>query len=970
MTELTLPDSVTTIGEYAFQDCDGLTAAVISDSVTSIGAYIFAHCDSLKDVRLGTGITRIPAYALNLCSELQKIVLPYRVSTVDANAFTNCTKLTEITIPRETASISTSAFSYPDRLTIYGISGTYAETYANQIGAAFVNREVHAEKITLNHTALSMLKGAKQALVMRVEPEDFTDEVVWAGNNPDILEVDSAGKITAKAVGTATVRVAVGSQTASCTVTVVQPVTSVSLNKSSLSLDAFEEYTLTASVYPADAADKSVEWTTSDETVAKVTQNGKVIPLSKGTAVVTVTAKDGSGKKAQCNITVISEGTLCTQYSQLESTHNYDNNTNKIWKYVYSGAKTLEITFDNRTNVDEGFDYLYIYDRSDKEIKKATGTELANKSIQINGDTVKIKLVSDGAVTAWGFKVSKISVDGKIIGADEETPEESETPEELETSTDENPTEEPSTEEDSDESPTEEPPTESEETSSTQESSTEPDESVKDGFVITGIKTITYTGNAVKQNPKVYYNKHLLREGTDYTLSYKNNKNAGQALITVKTKGNLTGTVTKTFQIQPRQINDSNVIIEDAVYSFDKKIHKKAPTITYRGKKLKQGKDFEVVDYGTGDYSAIGTYTMKIKGLGNYTGSFDNAKVIIVDKDKNLNKAKIAKIPVQSYQNGAAVVLPEHLIQVKLNRTILQKDVDYTVSYANNEDVGKATLIIRGKEGRYAGTKTVNFTIKRVPTALTDSMVTNKSSINSIRIQKKGAMPKPRLVSDGYTLLENKDYTLSYKNNKKTGTGVLKIKGKGSYKGQLSIPFQILDKDLTSKDLTIRVPNVAYTAKANRYQSNPVLTDSDGGVLVKNKDYVIEAYHIGNTILDNKSHPEEGSEITVTIKGKGSYTGTVQETYTVKGINFSQAVIKVGTKPYTGYPVTIKASDITKAVIKSGKIQTPLKLGTDYEIVAYSNNLKKGTASVTFKGIGNYAGEKTVKFKIQSARVS
>ena len=978
MTELTIPDRVTAIGEYAFYDCDALTAAVISDSVTSIGAYIFAHCDSLKDVKFGTGITKIPAYAFNLCPELQKLVLPYRVSTVDANAFSNCTKLTEITIPRGTANISASAFSYPDRLTIYGISGTYAETYANQIGAAFVNREVHAEKITLSHTAISVLKGTKQALIMRVEPEDFTDEVVWAGNNPDILEVDSAGMITAKAVGTATVRVAVGGQTASCTVTVVQPVTGISLDRSSLSLDAFAEYALTASVYPSNAADKSVEWTSSDETVAIVSQNGKVTPLSKGNAVITVKAKDGSGKTAQCNITVISEGVHCTQYNQLESAHNYDNNTNKIWKYVYSGAKTLDITFDKRTNVDEGFDYLYIYDKDNREIKKETGTALAGKSIQINGDTVKIKLVSDGAVTAWGFKVSKISADGKIIGADEEKPEEPETPEspdipetpekpeETETSTEEStgerPTEQPSTEETPAES-------ESEEEPSTQEPSTEPEESVRDGFFITGLKTKTYTGNAVKQEIRVYYNKRLLKEGTDYALAYKNNKNAGQAYMTIRAKGNLTGVVTKTFQIQPRQLKDPDVVIEDAVYSYDKKIHKNAPTITYNGRKLKTGKDFEVVDYGSGDYSTIGIYTMKLKGIGNYAGSFDGAKVMIVDQDKNLSKAKIKKIPVQCYQNGAAVILPEHLIQVKLNRTMLQKDVDYTVSYANNVKPGKAALIIRGKEGKFAGSKTVYFTIKRTPEALTDSMVANKSSMDSVRIQKKGAMPKPRLVSDGYTLIENKDYTLSYKNNKKTGTGLLKIKGKGNYKGQLSIPFHILDKELTSKELTVRIPDVPYTEKAGRYQSNPVLTDSDGGVLIKNRDYVIESYHAGNTLLDNRSHPEEGTVITVTIKGKGSYTGTVQGTYVVRGIDFSRAVIKTGAKSYTGTPVTIKASDITKAVIRTGKTQTPLKLGTDYEIAAYSNNLKKGTAFVTFKGIGAYAGEKTVKFKIQSARI-
>ena len=949
LPELTIPNSVTTIGDYAFQDSDALTTVTISDSVTALGQYIFAHCDTLKDVKLGTGLTKIPSYAFNLCPELQKIVLPYRITTVDANAFTNCTKLTEVTIPRGTTTISASAFSYPDRLTIYGISGTYAETYANQIGARFVNREVNATDVTLSSTSLSMITGAKHTLVMSVTPSDFTDEVVWKSSDTNILTVDNMGVITAKAVGTANVRVAVGEKTASCAVTVVQPVTSISLSKSTLSLDAFEDYTLTASVYPDNAADKSVEWATSDEKIAIVSQTGKVTPLSKGTADITVTAKDGSGRTAKCTVTVTSEGQLCTQYSQLESAHNYANNTNKVWKYTYSGAKTLEVTFDSKTNVDDGYDFIYIYDKDNKEIKKATGTQLAGKTIQTTGDTIKIKLVSDEAVTAWGFRVTKISADGSAIDPGEEKPGESET-------STEDSTEGTSEEEES----SEEHPTESE--------SDEPDGSLKDGLYITGLKTKTYTGSTVKQNLKVYYNKNLLQEGRDYTLSYKNNKTAGTALVMIKTKGNLTGVVTKTFQIQPRKINDTNVIIEDAVYSYDKKAHKKAPAVMYNGKKLKEGKDYQAVEYGTGDYTSVGTYTVKIKGIGNYAGTYDSAKVIIVDKDKNLSKAKIAKIPAQEYQNGAAVELPDSLVKVELNKTTLKKGSDYTVSYANNTEAGKAILIIKGK-GQYAGTKTITFTIKRTPTALTDSMVTNKKEIGTVEIHKNGAKPKPKLATGGSALTEGKDYAISYKNNKKAGTGTIVIKGKGNYTGNLEIPFRITVKDLTSPNITVRVPNVPYTGKPNKYQSALVLTDSDGGILAKNKDYAVEAYYMGKTMLDKKSNPKEGAEITVIIKGKGNYTGTIETSYSVKGIDFSKADIKVTAKRYTGSSVIIKSDDIISANIKTGKTKTALKFGTDYEIAAYSNNLKKGTATVTFKGIGAYAGEKTVKFKINSAQV-
>lgn len=794
----------------------------------------------------------------------------------------------------------------------------------------------------------------------------------WYSKNPQVAVISKDGYVIGYEVGTAEITAEYKNIVITVNVIVDEveyKVTSISLNKSTLSLDAFEDYTLTASIYPDNAANKSVEWTSSDETVATVSQDGKVTPLSKGTAVITVTAKDGSARCDKCTVTVTSEGQLCTQCSELESAHNYANNTNKIWNYEHSGAKTLAITFDSKTDVDDGFDFIYIYDKDNKEIKKATGTELAGQTIQITGDTVKIKLVSDKTITAWGFKVTKISADGKIIDAGEEKPEETKTSTE-EASTEESLTEESAAEESSKkESSTEK--SSNEETSTEEkpsEEKSELDEPTQDGFCIIGLKAQTYTGNAVKQNLKVYYNKHLLQEGSDYTLSYKNNKDVGQASVTVKSKKNLTGSVTKTFQIEPRKINDINVIIEDAVYIYNKKTHKKAPTITYNGKKLKEGKDYEVVEYGDGDYTAVGTYTVKIKGIGNFSESFDNAKVIIAEKDKDISKAKISKIPVQEYQNGAKVELADNLLQVHLNKTTLKKDIDYTVSYVNNTDAGKATLIIKGK-GSFVGTKKMNFTIKRTPIVLTDSMVMNKSSINSVAIQKNGTMPKPKLVSNGYTLAEGKDYTLSYKNNKKIGTGIVNVKGKGNYTGRFEIPFQITTKDLTDVGISIRVPDVPYTEKPNQYQSNPVLTDIDGGVLTKNKDYTIEAYYARETVLDKKSSPKEGTVITVTIKGTGSYTGTVNKTYTLRGIDLSKAAIKVKSKPYTGNPVTIEASDIISATINTGKTKTNLKMGTDYEIADYSNNLKKGTATVTFKGIGAYAGEKTVKFKIDFAKI-
>ena len=92
----------------------------------------------------------------------------------------------------------------------------------------------------------------------------------------------------------------------------------------------------------------------------------------------------------------------------MESKHNYDNDCSDFWVYQLNGAASLTITFDERTNVEDGFDYIYIFDAMDKEIGKYTGTELANKVIVLNGDIVKIQLVSDSAGSQWGFKIKSI----------------------------------------------------------------------------------------------------------------------------------------------------------------------------------------------------------------------------------------------------------------------------------------------------------------------------------------------------------------------------------------------------------------------------------------------------------------------------------------------------------------------------------------------------------------------------------
>ena len=415
ITEMDIPATVTSVGYQAFYDCDGLTKITIPDGVTSLGDSVFYDCDALTDVKLGAGITTIPASAFRHCDALEQLTVPRRVTAIKDNAFKDSVKFSSITIPRSVTSISANAFSYLDKLTIYGVAGTYAETFANTNSIKFVDRQVSATSASLDQTALTLNKGASGQLTLTVTPEDFTDEVVWKSSDTAVVTVSDTGLVKAVGVGTATIKVSVGKASASCKVTVLQPVTSISLNRSSLTMEATDTFQLQASVYPSNAADQRVQWTSSDPAVASVDENGLVTALKKGTATVTAAALDGSGVTRTCQVTVSNTAYICTQPEQMESPHDYPDSCTDVWLYTSPGAQKLYVTFDERTCMEDGFDYLYIYDGNGQQIGKYTGTELAGTTVTVPGDMVKIQINSDGSGSEWGFKVTGIRAEASAV---------------------------------------------------------------------------------------------------------------------------------------------------------------------------------------------------------------------------------------------------------------------------------------------------------------------------------------------------------------------------------------------------------------------------------------------------------------------------------------------------------------------------------------------------------------------------
>ena len=96
LISITLPDSITNIGEFAFAYCDSLTSINIPDSVTSIGYRAFKDCKSLASITIGKGVTHIVQELFDNCTGLTSVTIPNTVTIIDNSVFSNCTSLTTI----------------------------------------------------------------------------------------------------------------------------------------------------------------------------------------------------------------------------------------------------------------------------------------------------------------------------------------------------------------------------------------------------------------------------------------------------------------------------------------------------------------------------------------------------------------------------------------------------------------------------------------------------------------------------------------------------------------------------------------------------------------------------------------------------------------------------------------------------------------------------------------------------------
>lgn len=187
-----------------------------------------------------------------------------------------------------------------------------SEENADISASCTVTIEQQVTDVTLSQSALTLERNASYQLDVRVYPDNANNkDVIWYSTNEVIASVSNKGVITALMPGQSIIRVETidGNYSAECALTVTQPVESVTVAPKTLMLKVGEERLIESSVLPTNANDKSVSWSSSDESIAVVNEEGELVGLQPGTVRIKATSNYNNGIFDFCEVTVIQPAT-------------------------------------------------------------------------------------------------------------------------------------------------------------------------------------------------------------------------------------------------------------------------------------------------------------------------------------------------------------------------------------------------------------------------------------------------------------------------------------------------------------------------------------------------------------------------------------------------------------------------------------------------------------------------------------
>lgn len=450
-----------------------------------------------------------------------------------------------------------------------------------------------------------------------------------------------------------------------------------------------------------------------------------------------------------------------------------------------------------------------------------------------------------------------------------------------------------------------------------------PEESldIKDA-VIEGVEDKTYTGSSVEQNIIVRVDGKILLKGTDYTVSYRDNKSAGAAAVIIKGKGRYTGSLDKEFRILPKKAAPT-LVLSHTQYDYDGT--KKTPSATVMdGDHVIPSTDYDLT-YPAGCTDA-GTYTVTAVLKGNYAGRGEAAFTI-----REASGDMVMILSKDTYVYDGTEKTPD--VRITRKGAVLDS-TEYTLTYPDGRtDAGTYTVKAELK-GNYTGTLEKNFVI--TPKDVSPSVILAEKEYTY-----DGSVKEPEVtVKDGKQALDSSCFDVSYAPGRKdAGTYKVSVVLKGNYRGASDASFEILPRHI-EPEVTLSRNSYKYTGKAKR----PSVKVSYAGKALSGFETI---------------YPDGRKNVgtyTVRVNLSGNYSGTGSATFVVRkavnSLKVKAKTAKIKSSTLRKKSITLKRSRVMTKKGGNGKI-TYTKLQGNSKIKVYKKSgkirIRKGLEKGTYK---------------------
>lgn len=562
-----LGNRMRTINNNAFLNCGSLSNLIITTNLHYIGEAAFKDCGNLTSFNFGRKISYI-GYDAFVRTSLSEVYLPSGVSLADywgsGDNFYQIPTLKLFKIGNPTYVGDRGIFDKSPDVVIYTIKDSLMYNYAiNKAHQLKTFSAIPSTSISFNKSSYTLKVGESLTFNPTVAPVTTTDSYTWFSGDSDIAEISTSGVLTAKKAGLVAVRVTTSSgKYATCSVNVVESGTSdvdspakMSISSATITNIATQKYTGSEiKPRPYVMLNDCTRLVEGEDFAFSYSNN-----IKTGTATVTVTGKGDF------------TGTISKNFTIADTDLTKGSVTLGVESTPYIGsAITPAVTVKNSGGV---------------VLTKDTDYTVAFKD-NVNVGTATVTVTGKGKYTgslSKTFKITAVDISKASI---------------------------------------------------------------------TGVSDKAYTGSAIAPTVTVSVGGKTLKNGTDYTVAYSNNTNAGKAKVTVTGKGNYTGKASKEFNITKVSIAKATVSgIANKTYTG--KALTQAVTVKVGSKTLKAGTDYTVTYKNN---KAIGKATVTITGKGNYQGTISKAFKINPKKTavKKVTSPKTKQIKV-TYSKVAGV---------------------------------------------------------------------------------------------------------------------------------------------------------------------------------------------------------------------------------------------------------------------------------------------------------------------------